>query len=51
LLRLVPRIKVLHPIWLAFLVSFVVWFNRAPLMAANISNCPQPFFGSRAFAW
>jgi MFS transporter, NNP family, nitrate/nitrite transporter len=34
LLRLEPRIKVLHLTWLAFFVSFVVWFNHAPLMAA-----------------
>jgi MFS transporter, NNP family, nitrate/nitrite transporter len=33
-LRLEPRIKVLHLTWLAFFVSFVVWFNHAPLMAA-----------------
>ena len=34
LLRLEPRIKVLHLTWLAFFVSFVVWFNHAPLIAA-----------------
>ena len=34
LLRFEPRIKVLHLTWLAFFVSFVVWFNHAPLMAA-----------------
>jgi len=28
-----PRIKVLHLTWLAFFVSFVVWFNHAPLLA------------------
>ncbi len=28
------RIKVLHLGWLAFFVSFVVWFNHAPLIAA-----------------
>jgi hypothetical protein len=34
LFRLEPRIKVLHLTWLAFFVSFLVWFNHAPLMAA-----------------
>jgi len=34
ILRLEPRFKVLHLTWLAFFVSFVVWFNHAPLMAA-----------------
>ena len=29
-----PRIRVLHFSWLAFFVTFVVWFNHAPLMAA-----------------
>ncbi|MGQ0674374.1 MAG: MFS transporter [Hyphomicrobium sp.] len=29
-----PRIKVLHLTWVAFFVSFMVWFNHAPLMAA-----------------
>jgi MFS transporter, NNP family, nitrate/nitrite transporter len=29
-----PKIKVLHWSWLAFFVSFVVWFNHAPLMSA-----------------
>ena len=29
-----PKIKVLHLTWLAFFVSFLVWFNHAPLMAA-----------------
>ncbi len=29
-----PRIKILHLTWIAFFVSFVVWFNHAPLMAA-----------------
>jgi NNP family nitrate/nitrite transporter-like MFS transporter len=29
-----PKIKVLHLSWLAFFVSFVVWFNHAPLMSA-----------------
>jgi NNP family nitrate/nitrite transporter-like MFS transporter len=36
-LRLVsrePKIKVLHLTWVAFFISFVVWFNHAPLMAA-----------------
>lgn len=38
LLRFEPRIKVLHLTWLAFFVSFVVWFNHAPLMAAIRSS-------------
>ena len=29
-----PKIKVLHLSWLAFFVSFLVWFNHAPLMAS-----------------
>jgi MFS transporter, NNP family, nitrate/nitrite transporter len=29
-----PKIKVLHLSWLAFFVTFVVWFNHAPLMAS-----------------
>ena len=29
-----PRIRILHFSWIAFFVSFVVWFNHAPLMAA-----------------
>ena len=29
-----PRIRVLHLTWLAFFVSFIVWFNHAPLMAS-----------------
>ncbi|WP_072391456.1 MFS transporter [Hyphomicrobium sp. CS1GBMeth3] len=33
-----PRIKVLHLTWLAFFVSFIVWFNHAPLMAAIRSS-------------
>jgi NNP family nitrate/nitrite transporter-like MFS transporter len=38
LFRFEPRIKVLHLTWLAFFVSFVVWFNHAPLMAAIRSS-------------
>jgi NNP family nitrate/nitrite transporter-like MFS transporter len=34
LFRPEPRIRVLHLTWLAFFVSFIVWFNHAPLMAA-----------------
>jgi len=26
------KIKILHMTWLAFFISFVVWFNHAPLM-------------------
>jgi MFS transporter, NNP family, nitrate/nitrite transporter len=29
-----PKVKVLHLSWMAFFISFVVWFNHAPLMAA-----------------
>ncbi len=29
-----PRIGTLHLTWLAFFISFYVWFNHAPLMAA-----------------
>jgi len=29
-----PKIKVLHLSWVAFFISFFVWFNHAPLMAA-----------------
>lgn len=34
-LRFEPRIKVLHLTWFAFFVSFVVWFNHAPLFATT----------------
>lgn len=33
-----PRIRTLHLTWLAFFVSFIVWFNHAPLMAAIRSS-------------
>lgn len=33
-----PKNRVLHLTWLAFFVSFVVWFNHAPLMAAIRSS-------------
>ena len=29
-----PRIKILHLSWFAFFISFVMWFNHAPLMAS-----------------
>ena len=29
-----PKIKVLHFSWIAFFITFLVWFNHAPLMAA-----------------
>ena len=29
-----PKIRVLHLSWLAFFITFLVWFNHAPLMAA-----------------
>ncbi len=34
LLSCEPRIKVLHLSWIAFFITFVMWFNHAPLMAA-----------------
>lgn len=34
LLSTEPKIRTLHLTWLAFFVSFIVWFNHAPLMAA-----------------
>ena len=34
LLSAEPKIKVLHLTWFAFFVSFIVWFNHAPLMAS-----------------
>jgi NNP family nitrate/nitrite transporter-like MFS transporter len=38
LFRFEPRIQILHLTWLAFFVSFIVWFNHAPLMAAIRSS-------------
>ncbi len=29
-----PKIKVLHFSWVAFFITFMVWFNHAPLMAS-----------------
>ncbi len=34
LLNWEPKTRVLHLTWMAFFVSFIVWFNHAPLMAA-----------------
>ena len=34
LLSAEPKIQVLHLTWFAFFVSFIVWFNHAPLMAS-----------------
>ncbi len=34
LLSFSGRMKVLHMTWLAFFISFFVWFNHAPLMAS-----------------
>ena len=34
LLSFTGKIKILHMSWLAFFISFVVWFNFAPLMAS-----------------
>ena len=33
LLKLEGKIRVLHATWFAFFLSFLVWFNHAPLMA------------------
>ena len=30
----VGRIKILHLSWVAFFISFLVWFNHAPLMSS-----------------
>ncbi len=27
-----PRIRLLHLSWVAFFITFVVWFSHAPLM-------------------
>jgi MFS transporter, NNP family, nitrate/nitrite transporter len=32
LLSMKGRMKILHMSWMAFLISFIVWFNHAPLM-------------------
>ncbi|MGZ8931635.1 MAG: MFS transporter, partial [Methylosarcina sp.] len=32
LLSFSGKIKILHMTWMAFFISFVVWFNHAPLM-------------------
>ena len=34
LLSTEPRIRVLHASWIAFFVSFLVWFNHAPLLSS-----------------
>ncbi len=34
LLSFTGKMKILHMSWMAFFVTFVVWFNHAPLMAA-----------------
>src|SRR5690606_28583219 len=34
LLSFTGKVKVLHLTWFAFFLTFVVWFNHAPLMAA-----------------
>ncbi len=34
LLSTEPKIRVLHLTWLAFFISFLVWFNHAPLLAS-----------------
>lgn len=33
LFSLSPETKILHTSWIAFFISFLVWFNHAPLMA------------------
>jgi len=34
LLSFTGKIKILHMTWVAFFITFVVWFNHAPLMAS-----------------
>jgi len=34
LLKFEPKVKILHYTWLAFFISFYVWFNHAPLLAS-----------------
>ncbi len=29
-----PKIRTLHSTWVAFFISFYVWFNHAPLLAS-----------------
>ena len=29
-----PKIRILHYTWMAFFISFLVWFNMAPLMGS-----------------
>ena len=44
LLSFSGNIKILHMTWMAFFISFVVWFNHAPLMLAiaKTLNLSQP---------
>lgn len=44
LLSFSGNIKILHMTWMAFFISFVVWFNHAPLMLAIAKslNLSQP---------
>lgn len=38
LFSLTPENKILHTSWMAFFISFLVWFNHAPLMAIIREN-------------
>ena len=48
--------KILHMTWLAFFISFVVWFNHAPLMlmiakTLGMSNSEIKFARDMAPQW
>ena len=32
LFTLSPKMKILHFSWVAFFITFIVWFNHAPLL-------------------
>lgn len=38
LLSFKDNMRILHLSWIAFFISFAVWFNHAPLMAALRQN-------------
>ena len=37
-----PEIRALHLTWIAFFITFYVWFNMAPL-ASSMRYTPGPF--------
>ena len=41
LLSFKDNMRILHLSWIAFFISFAVWFNHAPLMAALRQNFDQ----------